>query len=94
MHSLLRFFFKIYSTSFFIKLRSVGSPLRFLLQNLLPVPSFIPIRGGYPDNGCGDVVAFALRGAGYDLMELANEDISLHMTCRSVYIFQDFLLKC
>lgn len=33
---------------------------------------------GYPDDGCGvctDVVAFALRGAGYDLMELVNEDI-------------------
>ncbi len=33
---------------------------------------------GYPDDGfgvCTDVVAFALRGAGYDLMELVNADI-------------------
>lgn len=34
--------------------------------------------GGYPDDGygvCTDVVAFGLRGAGYDLRELVNEDI-------------------
>ena len=33
---------------------------------------------GYPDDGygvCADVVAFGLKGAGYDLMELVNEDI-------------------
>lgn len=33
---------------------------------------------GYPDDGygvCTDVVAFSLRGAGYDLMELVNQDI-------------------
>ena len=33
---------------------------------------------GYPDDGfgvCTDVVAFALRGAGYDLMELVDQDI-------------------
>ena len=33
---------------------------------------------GYPDDGygvCTDVVAFALRGAGYDLMALVNNDI-------------------
>ena len=33
---------------------------------------------GYPDDGygvCTDVVAFGLRGAGYDLRELVNEDI-------------------
>lgn len=33
---------------------------------------------GYPDDGfgvCTDVVAFGLRDAGYDLMELVNEDI-------------------
>lgn len=33
---------------------------------------------GYPNDGygvCTDVVAFALRGAGYDLMQLVNEDI-------------------
>jgi uncharacterized protein YijF (DUF1287 family) len=33
---------------------------------------------GYPDDGygvCTDVVAFALKGAGYDLMELVEEDI-------------------
>ena len=38
-------------------------------------------EGGYPDDGygvCTDVVAFALRGAGYDLMELVDEDIALH----------------
>lgn len=34
--------------------------------------------GGYPNDGygvCTDVVAFGLRGAGYDLRELVNEDI-------------------
>ncbi len=38
-------------------------------------------EGGYPDDGygvCTDVVAFALLGAGYDLMELVDEDIALH----------------
>ena len=33
---------------------------------------------GYPDDGygvCTDVVAFALKNSGYDLMELVNEDI-------------------
>ena len=33
---------------------------------------------GYPDDGygvCTDVVAFGLKGAGYDLIELVNEDI-------------------
>lgn len=33
---------------------------------------------GYPDDGygvCTDVVAFGLKGAGYDLMELVNENI-------------------
>ena len=35
--------------------------------------------GGYPDDGygvCTDVVAFACRGAGYDLKELVAEDIA------------------
>ena len=35
---------------------------------------------GYPDDQygvCTDLVANALRGAGYDLMELVNEDISI-----------------
>ncbi len=35
-------------------------------------------ESGYPDDGygvCTDVVAFGLKGAGYDLMELVNEDI-------------------
>lgn len=35
--------------------------------------------GGWPDDGygvCTDVVAFALRGAGYDLRELVNADIA------------------
>ena len=33
---------------------------------------------GYPDDEygvCADVIAFALKGAGYDLMELVNNDI-------------------
>ena len=36
---------------------------------------------GYPDDQygvCTDLVANALRGAGYDLMELVNEDINAH----------------
>ena len=43
-----------------------------------PVYKSAYYASGYPDDGCGvctDVVAFALRGAGYDLMELVNEDI-------------------
>ena len=37
--------------------------------------------GGYPDDGygvCTDVVAFALKNSGYDLMELVNEDVLSH----------------
>ena len=37
---------------------------------------------GYPDDEygvCTDVVAFSLKNAGYDLMELVNEDIQNHM---------------
>lgn len=37
-------------------------------------------EGGYPDDNfgvCTDVVAFALRGAGFDLMELLDADIAL-----------------
>ena len=37
--------------------------------------------GGYPDDGCGvctDVVAFALRDAGYDLQALVATDITEH----------------
>lgn len=36
---------------------------------------------GYPDDGygvCTDVVAFALKGAGYDLRESVDEDIHAH----------------
>ena len=33
---------------------------------------------GYPTDGCTDVVAFALRDAGYDLRELVNQDIEEH----------------
>lgn len=36
-------------------------------------------KNGYPDDGygvCTDVVAFGLKGAGYDLMELVNKDIT------------------
>ena len=38
-------------------------------------------NGGYPDDGygvCTDVVAFAMKAAGYDLMELVEEDIREH----------------
>ncbi len=38
-------------------------------------------EGGYPDDGCGvctDVVAFALRDAGFDLMALVDADIRQH----------------
>lgn len=37
--------------------------------------------GGYPDGEygvCTDVAAFAMLGAGYDLMELVNADIAAH----------------
>lgn len=37
--------------------------------------------GGYPDDGygvCTDVVAFAMKGAGYDLSNLVDEDIRNH----------------
>lgn len=36
---------------------------------------------GYPDDGygtCTDVVAFAMKDSGYDLMELVNEDVLRH----------------
>lgn len=36
---------------------------------------------GYPDDGygtCTDVVAFAMKDSGYDLMELVNEDVLKH----------------
>lgn len=36
---------------------------------------------GYPDDGygvCTDVVAFAMKAAGYDLMELVKKDIQEH----------------
>ena len=44
---------------------------------------------GYPTNGygvCTDVVAFALKGAGYDLMNLVNEDI---LANRELYDIKD-----
>ncbi len=37
--------------------------------------------GGYPDDNygvCTDVVSFGLKGAGYDLKKLVNEDINNH----------------
>ena len=37
--------------------------------------------GGYPNDGygvCTDVVAYALKAAGYDLMELVSADIAMH----------------
>ena len=37
--------------------------------------------GGYPDDGygvCTDVVAFACKGTGYDLMQLVSEDVNAH----------------
>ena len=45
--------------------------------------------GGYPDDGygvCTDVVAFGLLGAGYDLMNLVNEDVLAH---REQYTIED-----
>ena len=44
---------------------------------------------GYPDDGygvCTDVVAFGLLGAGYDLMELVDEDVRAH---REQYSIED-----
>lgn len=38
-------------------------------------------EGGWPNDGrgvCTDVVAYALRGAGYDLRELVNKDINVN----------------
>ena len=38
-------------------------------------------QGGYPNDGygvCSDVVAFALKDAGYDLQILVDEDIAAH----------------
>lgn len=42
---------------------------------------------GYPNDGygvCTDVIAFALKGAGYDLMELVNEDILKEPTAYNI----------
>lgn len=56
-----------------------------LLQNALSYVETKPkykssyYTGGYPDDGygvCTDVVAFAMRGAGYNLMELVQKDIA------------------
>lgn len=44
---------------------------------------------GYPDDEygvCTDMVAFALKGAGYDLMALVNEDVLQH---REQYTIED-----
>lgn len=44
---------------------------------------------GYPDDEygvCTDMVAFALKGAGYDLMTLVNEDVLQH---REQYTIED-----
>lgn len=41
----------------------------------------------YPNDGygvCTDVIAFALKGAGYDLMELVNEDILKEPTAYNI----------
>ena len=46
-----------------------------------PVYKIAYYNGGYPDDGygtCVDVVGAGLLGAGYDLMELVNADISEH----------------
>ena len=57
---------------------------------------------GYPDDGygvCTDVVAFGLKGAGYDLMELVNEDIKNNKnnynidTKESLCFFVDYITK-
>lgn len=45
--------------------------------------------GGYPDDEhgvCTDVVAFALKGAGYDLMELVDADIRVNPSFYDVKI--------
>ncbi len=46
-----------------------------------PVYESVYYAGGWPDDGrgvCTDVVAFALRDAGYDLQELVSADIAAH----------------
>lgn len=45
--------------------------------------------GGYPNDGygvCTDVVAYALKEAGYDLMELVSKDIEMHRDMYDVEI--------
>lgn len=49
--------------------------------NTHPKYKSIYYQGGYPDDGygvCSDVVAFALKDAGYDLQVLVDEDIAAH----------------
>lgn len=44
-------------------------------------------EGGYPDDDygvCTDVVAFALKGAGYDLMELVDEDVCQNLSAYDI----------
>ena len=53
------------------------------LQYIAKRPKYKSVyyEGGYPDDGygvCTDVVAFALKDAGYDLKELVDADITLH----------------
>lgn len=58
-----------------------------ILQGALAYVQTCPVyesayyAGGWPDDGrgvCTDVVAFALRDAGYDLRELVSADIAAH----------------
>ena len=49
--------------------------------NTHPKYKSVYYQGGYPDDGygvCSDVVAFALKDAGYDLQVLVDEDIAAH----------------
>lgn len=48
--------------------------------------------GGYPDDNygvCTDVVSFGLKGAGYDLKKLVNEDINNHKDLYNIDIIDE-----
>lgn len=52
--------------------------------------------GGYPDDGygvCTDVVAFALRSAGYDLMELVDADIAANPQDYAIEVPEPILIS-
>lgn len=65
----------------------LGSTRAYLATN--PQYQSIYYASGYPDDNhgvCTDVVAFGLRGAGYDLMELVDADIRACPECYDVEI--------